>query len=95
MPRSRSRSTGLTFAAALFAAAGLREVEDTALPARLEQATFEDWWEPFTLGVGPAGSYVAELDSAQQVELRELCRRRLPRAPFTVSARAWAARGVA
>jgi SAM-dependent methyltransferase len=80
--------------AELFAATGLREVEDTALPARLEQATFEDWWEPFTLGVGPAGSYVAELDSAQQVELRELCRRRLPPAPFTVSARAWAARGV-
>ena len=69
-------------------------MEDTALPARLEQATFEDWWEPFTLGVGPAGSYVAELDSAQQVELRDLCRRRLPPAPFTVSARAWAVRGV-
>jgi ubiquinone/menaquinone biosynthesis C-methylase UbiE len=80
--------------AELFAAAGLREVEDTALPVRLEHATFEEWWEPFTLGVALTGSYVAKLDSAQQVELRELCRRRLPPAPFTVSARAWAACGV-
>jgi SAM-dependent methyltransferase len=80
--------------AELFGAAGLRDVEDTALPVALEHATFDEWWEPYTLAVGPAGSYVAGLDSAQQVELRELCRRRLPEAPFTLTARAWAARGV-
>src|SRR6266545_4989202 len=80
--------------AELFAEAGLREVEDTALPVRVEHATFEEWWDPFTFGVGPAGSYVTALDSAQQVELRERCRQRLPRAPFTLSARAWAARGL-
>jgi ubiquinone/menaquinone biosynthesis C-methylase UbiE len=78
----------------LFVEAGLREVEETALPVRVEHATFEDWWEPFTLGVGPAGSYVTALDSTQHVELRERCRRRLPEAPFTLSARAWAARGL-
>jgi len=80
--------------AELFEAAGLRVVEDTALPVALEHASFEEWWEPFTLGVGPAGAYVAGLDSAKQAELRELCRSRLPRPPFTVTARAWAARGV-
>jgi ubiquinone/menaquinone biosynthesis C-methylase UbiE len=80
--------------AELFAEAGLREVEDTALPVRVEHATFEEWWEPFTLGVGPAGSYVAALDSEQQLELRERCRQRLPHAPFTLSAQAWAARGL-
>jgi SAM-dependent methyltransferase len=80
--------------AELFVEAGLRKVEETALPVRVEHATFEEWWEPFTLGVGPAGSYVMALDSAQQAELRERCRRRLPRAPFTLSARAWAARGL-
>jgi SAM-dependent methyltransferase len=79
----------------LFAEVGLREVEETALPIRVEHATFEEWWEPFLLGVGPAGSYLATLDSAQQAELRERCRQRLPQAPFTLSARAWAARGVA
>jgi ubiquinone/menaquinone biosynthesis C-methylase UbiE len=80
--------------AELFAEAGLREVEETALPVRVEHATFEEWWEPFTLGVGPAGAYVAALDSEQQAELRERCRQRLPQAPFTLSARAWTARGL-
>jgi ubiquinone/menaquinone biosynthesis C-methylase UbiE len=77
----------------LFSEAGLREVEETALPVQLEHATFEDWWEPFTLGVGPAGVYLASLDATKQAELRETCRRRLPEPPFTLSARAWTARG--
>src|SRR2546426_866896 len=88
----RAAAEELPFAEGEFDAAGRREVEEPALPVRLEPATFEEWWEPFTLGGGPAGSYVAALDSAQQVELRERCRQRLP-APFTLSARAWAARG--
>jgi hypothetical protein len=77
----------------LFREAGLREVEETALPVHLEHATFEDWWEPFTLGVGPAGVYLASLDDAKQAEIREACRRRLPEPPFTLPARAWTARG--
>ena len=77
----------------LFREAGLREVEDTALTVHLEHATFEDWWEPFTLGVGPAGVYFASLDATKQAELREACRRRLPEPPFTLPARAWTARG--
>ncbi len=80
--------------AELFGEAGLHEVEETALPVRVKHATFEEWWGPFTLGVGPAGSYVTALDSAQQAELRERCRQRLPDAPFTLSARAWAVRGL-
>ncbi len=80
--------------AELFVEAGLREVEETALPVRVEHATLEEWWEPFTLGVGPAGAYVTKLESAQRIELRERCRQRLPDAPFTFPARAWAARGL-
>jgi hypothetical protein len=79
--------------ATLFAAAGLRDVEDNALYVRGEHATFEEWWEPFTLGVGPAGTYVAGLDAVAGAELRERCRAHWPEAPFTVTARAWAARG--
>ncbi len=78
----------------LFAAAGLHDVEETVLSADLEHATFEEWWEPFTRGVGPAGAYVAGLDVDRRAELREACRRSLPEAPFVVPARAWAARGV-
>ena len=80
--------------AELFAAAGLREIESSVLDAPLEHPSFESWWEPFTGGVGPAGSFVAGLDTDRQVALRERCRELLPPAPFTLAARAWAARGV-
>jgi SAM-dependent methyltransferase len=78
----------------LFGEAGLREVEETALSVRVEHPTFEEWWEPFTLGVGPAGLYVAGLDPQRQEQLRELCRSALPEAPFSLVARAWTARGL-
>jgi SAM-dependent methyltransferase len=81
--------------ARLFDAAGLREVEETALSVSVEHPTFEEWWEPFTLGVGPAGAYVAGLDSQRQARLREHCRAALPDAPFVLTARAWTARGLA
>ena len=81
--------------AELFEAAGLREIEETVLSAGLEHPTFEEWWEPFIGGVGPAGSYTASLDPLRQVELREHCRALLPIAPFVLTARAWAARGLA
>ena len=79
--------------AELFEAAGLREVEDTALLVSLEHETFEDWWVPFTRGVGPAGSYLAGLDAERQAELLEACRALVPEAPFVLTAQAWAARG--
>ena len=79
----------------LFGEAGLDEVEETYLEVSVEHPTFEEWWEPFTLGVGPAGDYLASLDDARKAELRERCRLRLPAAPFVLTARAWSARGVA
>jgi SAM-dependent methyltransferase len=74
-------------------ASGLGEVEDGAITITVEHATFDDWWEPYTLGVGPAGAFVAGLEDAQVEQLRESCRDRLPEPPFTLSATAWAARG--
>jgi len=81
--------------AELFQAAGLREIEETVLSASVEHPSFEEWWEPFTGGVGPAGSFVAGLDADRQARLREICRSRLPVAPFVLTARAWATRGLA
>ena len=78
----------------LFAEAGLREVEETALEVSAGHATFEAWWEPFELGVGPAGDHTARLDPEGRHALRERCRTMLPAAPFTLTVRAWAARGV-
>ena len=77
----------------LFADAGLRDVEETALPVSLEHSSFEDWWEPYALGVGPAGSYYARLDADRQDALRARCRELVPDPPFVLESRAWAARG--
>jgi SAM-dependent methyltransferase len=77
----------------LFEAAGLHEIEETHLAVSVEHPSFEDWWEPFKLGVGPAGDYAAGLDPERQAQLRERCREKLPAAPFVLTARAWAARG--
>ena len=79
----------------MFEAAGLREIEATSLSISVEHGSFEEWWEPFTLGVGPAGSFVASLDAGRQVELRRHARSILPVAPFVLTAKAWAARGLA
>ncbi len=81
--------------AELFDAAGLGEVEATAFSVSLEHPSFEEWWEPFTHGVGPAGSFVASLDTERQIELRERCRAMIRGEPFVVTALAWAARGLA
>jgi hypothetical protein len=37
----------------LFVAAELQEVEETAHSIRIEHSSLNEWWEPFTLGVGP------------------------------------------
>ncbi len=79
--------------AELLQTAGAHEIEEGSLVVEVVEERFEDWWEPFLLGVGPPGSYVSWLDPARRERLRELCQKRLPAAPFTISARAWVARG--
>src|SRR5215210_2196769 len=81
--------------AELLDAAGLGDIEATVLSVAVEHATFENWWQPYNEGVGPAGAYVAALDPERRAELREKCRSLLPPAPFVLVARAWAARGIA
>lgn len=81
--------------AELFEAAGLQQIEEMTLHAAVDYSSFDDWWEPFTLGVGPAGAYAKALNETERLALRERCRELLPAAPFTLSAVAWAARGLA
>jgi SAM-dependent methyltransferase len=78
----------------LFREAGLHEIEENALSVSVEHPSFDEWWDPFMLGVGPAGGFVASLDAERQTRLRDLCREMVPPAPFAVTARAWAARGL-
>lgn len=76
----------------LCTAAGLADVVSDAITVTVPFATFDEWWDPFTLGVGPAGAYVASLDDAARSTLRARCAELLP-APFALTAVAWAARG--
>jgi hypothetical protein len=80
---------------ALWRQAGLEEVEEGELVVSAEYASFDDLWEPFTAGVGPAGGYAVSLDPERQEALRSEYRRRLavPDGAFELSARAWYAVG--
>ena len=78
---------------ALFAEAGITDIRGTTITARLEEATFDAWWNPYTLGVGPAGAYVASLDEAEREQLREIALARLGPGPIIVEAVAWACVG--
>jgi len=79
----------------LFDAAGILDVRSTALTVFEEFATFEEWWEPLTLRVGPVGAYLAALSDDAAGRLQDACRASLPAAPFTIAASAWTAVGTA
>jgi SAM-dependent methyltransferase len=69
--------------------AGLHAVDEGRLTTSVPYSSFEEWWEPYTLGVGPAGDHVARLDNAGRAALRARCAELLPDGPFTVDATAW------
>ena len=79
----------------LFRAAGLRAVSGAALEIRVDHPTFDEWWDPFTRGVGPAGAYLGRQDPARQAAIREAALRQAPAEPIEIEAVAWAARGLA
>lgn len=79
----------------LFRLAGLHDVAGSVVTADLEMATFDAWWEPFTRGVGPAGAYYQGLGEADRERLTARARELAGPEPFTIEARAWAARGIA
>jgi len=78
----------------LFERAGLVDVEETALPVHVEHETFDEWWAPFTLGVGPAGEHYKGLQPDKQRELEQHLRAQLGER-VTLTSQAWAARGIA
>jgi ubiquinone/menaquinone biosynthesis C-methylase UbiE len=80
--------------AELFAEVGLQHIESRVLTVCARFASFNEWWEPFTLGVGPAGAYVAQLDATRRDELRAHCAEMLPyETPIEIVASAWTALG--
>lgn len=79
-----------------FRRAGLEDVVEGTLDSHAGYADFDDFWEPFTYAVGPAGQYLADQPEEKRERLREACRATLPGdGAFTLTARAWYARGTA
>jgi SAM-dependent methyltransferase len=78
--------------AARFDRAGLTQVTSGAIVAQGHYSNFDDFWQPFTYAVGPAGQYLASLPGRQQTKVREACRATLPMGAFTLDARAWCGR---
>jgi hypothetical protein len=76
---------------------GLSEVKTDHLRVETSYTGFDDLWEPFTFGVGPAGAYLAKLSPEQRDEVRRELFEGLggPSGAFTLSATACAVRGSA
>jgi SAM-dependent methyltransferase len=81
----------------LFESTGMRNVEVRPIEAPTVFRDFDDYWSPFLAGQGPAPSYAMSLREEGRVALRERIRAGLPHNPdgsISLTARAWAARGV-
>jgi SAM-dependent methyltransferase len=69
--------------------AGLVDVRPTVLTVTVRYDSFEQWWEPYTFGVGPAGDHLKGLTDEHAAALRARCTELMPPAPFDVVAAAW------
>ena len=79
-----------------FVATGLTDVATDAIEVPTVFRDFDDFWQPFVRGTGPAPAYVASLDEGRMAALRERLLSSLPTEPdgsIRLVARAWAVRG--
>ena len=79
----------------LFTGAGLNDVEVTAIDIPTPFASFEEYWQPFLGGQGPAPAYAMSLSDDARARLRDCIRERLPvqaDGSIALIARAWAVR---
>ncbi len=76
-------------------AAGFRDVTETTLDVSSTYASFEELWQGFLAGIGPAGSYCAGLVEEGRRAVREELFQRVgsPTGPFCLTARARCASG--
>lgn len=82
---------------ALLRHAGLVDVMVRPIELATTFASFDDYWQPYLGGQGPAPAYAMSLDEAARARLRDNIRARLPvnrDGSIDLVARAWAARGL-
>jgi hypothetical protein len=81
---------------ALFRNGSLGNVSCEPLEIPTAFTSFDDYWQPFLGGTGPAPSYVASLDSGRRAILARRLEEALRQGPggtIALTARAWAVRG--
>jgi SAM-dependent methyltransferase len=81
----------------LFESAGFQNVEVTSIDVPTVFRSFDDYWQPFLGGQGPAPGYVMGVSPEHREALRTAVQQRLPvdaAGQIPLTARAWAARGV-
>jgi len=76
---------------------GLEDVSQQPLDVTMRFDSFEDYWEPFLLGQGPAGAYLRTVQSDRLQVLRSAVKQQLSISSesegFILPARVWAVRG--
>ena len=80
----------------LFLAAGLKEVEVRPIDVPTVFRDFDDYWQPFLGGQGPAPGYAASLGEDGLARLRQTVREQLPVAAdgtIALVGRAWGVQG--
>jgi SAM-dependent methyltransferase len=81
----------------IFKRAGFSEIETAPLEINTDFHDFDDYWQPFLGGQGPAPTYVLSLDEPERDKLRHALLERLPiqaDGSIPMVARAWAAKSI-
>ena len=82
---------------ALWRQAGLENIREQPIDIEMKFEWFADYWDPFLLGQGPAGSYACRLTRDQLQALRGEVQRRLSlsaeNTPFVLPGRVWSVCG--
>jgi len=83
---------------ALWQTAGLINIEVGSLTIRMDYANFDDYWEPLLGGQGPVGTFAAGLTEDARRQLKAAVRAAFlsgrPDGPRSLTATAWAVRGI-
>ena len=77
---------------------GLKQIEATPIEVKTLFQNFDDYWQPFLGGVGPAPSYIMGLNQKDRQKLEDKLRKLLPidgSGSISLVARAWAVKGTA
>lgn len=96
--KRETQNYGAGMLSSLWIEHGFSSVKESALMIALDFQSFDDFWQPQLGGQGPSASYLSGLSSGAQLALQTRLREKLlggrADGPFTLTAKAWAVRGI-